>query len=78
MAYPALTFARILIATRDVLAYCGLTWGEAVALRVHDVEFLKRRLVVSENAVQLGAHHAVGTTKGRKRPLGAGARLRGR
>jgi hypothetical protein len=30
------------------------------------VEFLKRRLVVSENAVQLGAHHAVGTTKGRK------------
>ena len=46
--------------------YCGLRWGEAVALRVHDVEFLKRRLVVSQNAVQLGAHHAVGTTKGRK------------
>lgn len=49
-----------------VLAFCGLRWGEAIALRVHDVEFLKRRLVVSENAVQLGVDHAVGQTKGRK------------
>jgi integrase len=48
------------------LAYCGVRWGEAVALRVRDVEFLKRRLMVSENAVQLGVHHAVGPTKGRK------------
>jgi len=38
------------------LAYCGIRWGEAVALRVRDVEFLKRRLMVSENAVQLGVH----------------------
>ena len=29
-----------------VLAYCGLRWGEAVALRVADVEFLRRRLSV--------------------------------
>jgi integrase len=49
-----------------VLAYCGLRWGEAVALRVRDVEFLRRRLTVSENAVQLGSDHAVGATKGRK------------
>jgi integrase len=49
-----------------VLAYCGLRWGEAVALRVRDVEFLRRRLTVSENAVQLGSDHAVGPTKGRK------------
>jgi integrase len=49
-----------------VLAYCGLRWGEAVALRVRDVEFLRRRLTVSENAVQIGTHHAVGPTKGRK------------
>lgn len=48
-----------------VLAYCGLRWGEAVALRVRDVEFL-RRLAVSENAVQLSVNHAVGPTKGRK------------
>ncbi len=49
-----------------VLAYCGLRWGEAIGLRVHDVEFLRRRLSVHENAVQLGINHAVGPTKGRK------------
>jgi integrase len=49
-----------------VLAYCGLRWGEAIGLRTRDVEFLRRRLSVSENAVQLGVHHAVGPTKGRK------------
>jgi integrase len=49
-----------------LLAYCGLRWGEAVALRVRDVQFLRRRLSVSENAVQLGVHYAVGPTKGRK------------
>ena len=49
-----------------MLAYCGMRWGEAVALRVRDVEFLRRRLSVSENAVQLGVDHAVGPTKGRK------------
>ena len=54
---------RVLVLT---LAYCGLRWGEAVALRAADVEFLRRRLAVSENAVQLGARHAVGPTKGRK------------
>ena len=49
-----------------VLAYTGLRWGEAIALRVRDVEFLRRRLSVSENAVQLSVNHAVGPTKGRK------------
>lgn len=49
-----------------VLAYCGLRWGEAIGLRVRDVEFLRRRLSVSENAVQIGTQHAVGPTKGRK------------
>lgn len=48
-----------------VLAFCGLRWGEAIALRVRDVQFLRRRLLVSENAVQLGVDHAVGPTKGR-------------
>jgi integrase len=33
---------------------------------VADVEFLRRRLSVSENAVQIGYRHAVGPTKGRK------------
>ena len=36
-----------------VLGFCGLRWGEAIALRVRDIEFLKRRIQVSENAVQL-------------------------
>lgn len=49
-----------------VLAYCGLRWGEAIALRVRDIEFLRRRLSVSDNAVQLGVDHAVGQTKSRK------------
>jgi integrase len=35
-------------------------------LRTRDVEFLRRRLSVSENAVQIGTQHAVGPTKGRK------------
>jgi integrase len=48
------------------LAYTGIRWGEAIALRVRDVQFLRRRLSVSENAVQLGVDHAVGPTKGRK------------
>ncbi len=53
-----------------VLAYCGLRWGEAIALRFRDVEFLRRRLTVSTNAVQLGVNHAVGRTKNRQdRPV---------
>ena len=47
------------------LAYTGIRWGEAVALQVRDIEFLKRRLSVHTNAVQLGVDHAVGLTKGR-------------
>jgi integrase len=48
------------------LAYTGIRWGEAVALRVRDVQFLRRRLSVHDNAVQLGVNHAVGKTKSRK------------
>jgi integrase len=50
----------------QVLAYCGIRWGEAVALRVRDVESLRRRLSESENAVQIGVRHAVGPAKGGK------------
>jgi integrase len=48
------------------LAYCGIRWGEAVALRVRDVQFLRRRLSVHDNAVQLGVDHAEGLTKSRQ------------
>jgi integrase len=54
---------RVLVLT---LAYTGIRWGEAVALRVSDVQFLKRRLSVHDNAVQLGVDHAVGVTKSRQ------------
>ena len=53
---------RVLVLT---LAYCGIRWGEAVALRVRDVQFLRRRLSVHDNAVQSGVDHAVGRTKSR-------------
>ena len=49
-----------------VLAFCGLRWGEAIALRVADVDFLRRRVLVSANAVQLGSTHHVGSTKDRR------------
>ena len=48
------------------LAYCGVRWGKAVALRVRDVEFLRRRLSVHDNAVQLGVDDAEGLTKSRQ------------
>ena len=54
---------RVLVLT---LAYTGIRWGELVALRVRDVQFLRRRLSVHDNAVQLGVDHAVGETKSRK------------
>lgn len=46
-----------------VLAYCGLRWGEATALRVEHLDLLRRRLHVVENAVQVGMTVHVGTPK---------------
>lgn len=45
------------------LAYCGIRWGEAVALRVRHIDEVRRRLLVIDNAVQLGVEHAVGDPK---------------
>jgi len=50
-----------------LLAYTGLRWGEVVALRVRDVDFTRRRLAISENAVEVGAETIVGTPKNHKR-----------
>jgi hypothetical protein len=50
-----------------VLAYRGIRWGEAIGLRVRDVQFLRRRLTVQENAVQLGVKHAVGPRRAARR-----------
>ena len=50
-----------------LLAYCGLRWGEATALRVRDVDLLRRRVSVVENAVEVGHRIVVGTPKSHKR-----------
>lgn len=55
--YPALVL---------VLAYCGLRWGEAIGLRVKDVDMLRKRLLVTENAVEVGSRIVVGTPKNHK------------
>lgn len=49
-----------------MLAYTGLRWGEAIGLRVKDLDLLRRRAVVVENAVQVGAAVHVGTPKSYK------------
>lgn len=50
-----------------VLAYCGLRWGEATGLRVRHLDMLKRRLMIEENAVQVGSIIEVGTPKNHKK-----------
>lgn len=45
------------------LAYTGLRWGEATALRVGDLDMLRRRVTVRENAVMVGGTIHVGTPK---------------
>jgi len=50
-----------------ILAYCGLRWGEAVGLRVKDLDMLRRRINVTVNAVEVGSRIEVGTPKSHKR-----------
>ncbi|MDR7185501.1 integrase [Microbacterium trichothecenolyticum] len=45
------------------LAYTGLRWGEATALRVRHVDALRRRVNVEENAVLVSFEVHVGTPK---------------
>ncbi|MGK8487587.1 tyrosine-type recombinase/integrase [Nocardia asiatica] len=46
------------------LAYCGLRWGELAALRVRDIDFLRRRMTLVENAPMVGMEVVVGSLKG--------------
>ncbi|MFJ6170559.1 tyrosine-type recombinase/integrase [Curtobacterium sp. NPDC092190] len=50
-----------------VLGYTGLRWGEAIGLRVRDVELERRRINVAVNAVEVGGIIEVGTPKTHKR-----------
>lgn len=50
-----------------LLAYTGLRWGEAIGLRVRDVDLARRRIKVALNAVEVGGQIEVGTPKTHKR-----------
>jgi len=50
-----------------VLAYTGLRWGEAIGLRVRDIDFTRQRIKVSLNAVEVGGVIEIGTPKTHKR-----------
>jgi integrase len=46
-----------------LLAYCGLRWGEAVGLRVRDLNMLRRRLQISRTATEVDGKIVVGVPK---------------
>ena len=50
-----------------VLAYTGLRWGEATAVRVRRVDLLKRRIEVVHTAVELNGEMTYGTPKTHQR-----------
>jgi len=49
-----------------LLGTVGLRWGEAAALRVGDVDFLRRRIALHRNAVVIGRQVHVGSLKSGK------------
>ena len=50
-----------------VLGYTGLRWGEVIGLRVKDLDLVRRRLNVNQNAVEVGSEVHVGTPKTHER-----------
>jgi integrase len=56
--YPALVL---------VLAHCGVRWGETTGLRVKHLDILKRRLMIEEDAVQVGSVIELGAPKNHKK-----------
>ena len=54
-----------------LLAYCGLRWGEAAGLRVKDVDLVRRRLLIAQNAVEVGERHPRRDAEDPQAPLGA-------
>lgn len=50
-----------------VFTYTGLRWGEAIGLRVRDIDPTRKRFNVSVNAVEVGGKIEVGTPKSHKR-----------
>jgi len=46
-----------------LLAYTGMRWGEAIALRVHDLDLPRKRITIIENAVQVDQVTVIGSPK---------------
>ncbi|TFD24215.1 site-specific integrase [Cryobacterium sp. TMS1-13-1] len=59
LATSATTHGTVIL----TLAYTGLRWGEVTGLRVRDVDLVRRRLAVRENAVRVGGKILLGTPK---------------
>jgi integrase len=49
-----------------LLGVSGLRWGEAIALRVCDVDFLRRRIELHRNVVRVRSQFVVGSLKSNK------------
>lgn len=49
------------------LAYTGLRWGEATALRVRHVDTVKRRLLIREAVAEVNGKHILGSVKSHER-----------
>ena len=47
----------------EFLAYTGLRWGEAAALRVRHLNMLRRRITIEDNAVLVNRVYEIGTPK---------------
>jgi integrase len=50
-----------------LMGYTGLRWGEVIALRIRDLNLVRRRIDVAENAVEVGATIHVGSPKTHER-----------
>lgn len=46
-----------------ILGYCGLRWGELVGLHGTDIDFERKRISITRNAVEVGSKIEVGTPK---------------
>jgi integrase len=50
-----------------VLAYCGLRWGEAAALKRRNIDFERARLKVNSSVERVNGHYRLGPTKTHER-----------
>jgi len=51
------------------LAYTGLRWGEATALRVRNVDIAKRRIMIREAVAEVNGKHILGSVKTHERRI---------